>query len=113
MERVSEVEWCKNRGNYTSNKRVLENLEYDDIVEIFGVPSRICRMIDKNTSILNDMMISTFEENKKYHIEWHIKYKNNYFMIMGWNANNKTKSWTLYYSSESFNIIDELLIELQ
>lgn len=113
MERISDMEWCINRENYMSNKIVLHGLEYDDIVEVLGIPSRICKMIDKNTSILSGVMISSFEANRRYHIEWHVKYKNRYLMIMGWNVDSRTKSWVVYYPSESFDIVDEVLIELQ
>ena len=110
IERIDENDWCKNRGSYSKHKQIIYNINYDDIIDIYGIPSRICKMIRKDTSILNDEQITSFEENTKYHIEWHCKIHDKYFMLMGWNiepCDNTT--WIIYYPDESKDIIDIVL----
>lgn len=107
--KVDEVEWCMHRGSYTKNKYILHDIEYDDIVDILEVPSRINKMVDHNTSLLTNENIVSFEENKKYHIEWHCKCKDKYFMVMGWKVDHSSTIWIIYYADETNIVLDDII----
>lgn len=105
-----EMEWCSKRGSYLKNKKIIRNIDYDDIIDIFGTPSRVNMMIQNSeTSILSDDKVTSFEKNKKYHIEWHCKCNDKYFMVMGWKVDNYSKTWNLYYSDECRDVIEVLM----
>lgn len=106
---MDEMEWCMNRGAYLKNKKVLSDIEYDDMVEIFGTPSRINPMINNSTSLMTDRVITHFEENRRYHIEWHCRIEDRYFMVMGLGVNNNSREWAIYYSDDSCEDMEDLI----
>lgn len=107
---VDEMEWCMYRGAYLKNKKVLRNIEYDDMIDIFGKPSRIYEMMNNSTSLSSDKVITYFEKDKKYHIEWHCRIEDRYFMIMGFGIDNNNKEWIIYYSDDSKEDIDNMCL---